>query len=89
MVEKENTLCNGQPPFNVSLKREFVEANQTDLYEIINKNQPRDIHYQIRELCEFQHWLGSNYDNLPTDSVEMTERAIKFMSYIKDKEMKL
>jgi hypothetical protein len=33
---------------------------------------------KIRELCNFQYWLGSNYTTLPTNSIEMTERASKY-----------
>ena len=32
-------------------------------------------HDKLRALCDFQHWLGSNYNDLPTDSGEMTKRA--------------
>ena len=91
MVEKESTGFRGDPieGYHYFCERKFVEANQTDLYEIINKNHPKDFNSQMRELCEFQYWLGSNYNNLPTNSIEMTERAFKFMAYLKDQEMKL
>ena len=35
-------------------------------------------HRKLRELCHFQYWLGSNYTTLPTNSIEMTERASKY-----------
>lgn len=34
---------------------------------------------KLRLLCLFQHWLGSNYNNLPTDSGNMTKRSRKFL----------
>lgn len=34
---------------------------------------------ELQKLCGFQHWLGSNYSTLPTDSIEMTDRAIKYV----------
>lgn len=36
----------------------------------------------IRLFTEFQHWLGTNYTNLPTDSDNMTKRAILFLQDI-------
>lgn len=30
------------------------------------------------DLCAFQHWLGSNYATLPTNSIEMTRRAQEY-----------
>jgi hypothetical protein len=36
-------------------------------------------HDKLRLLCHFQHWLGTHYDNLPTDSGSMTERSQKFI----------
>jgi hypothetical protein len=36
-------------------------------------------HDKLRLLCHFQHWLGSNYDNLPCDSGNMTKRSRKFL----------
>lgn len=38
---------------------------------------------KLRNLTSFQHWLGSNYNNLPTDSGNMTKRAIE---YLKEKD---
>jgi len=37
-----------------------------------------NIHDRLRVLTVFQHWLGTEYNNLPTDSGNMTERAIRF-----------
>jgi NRPS condensation-like uncharacterized protein len=34
---------------------------------------------KLRLLCHFQHWLGTHYNNLPTDSGNMTERSRKFL----------
>lgn len=36
-------------------------------------------HDKLRLLCRFQHWLGTHYNNLPTDSGNMTERSRKFL----------
>jgi hypothetical protein len=36
-------------------------------------------HDKMRMFTLFQHWLGSNYNNLPTDSMNMTERAHRFL----------
>jgi hypothetical protein len=36
-------------------------------------------HDKLRLLCHFQHWLGTHYNNLPTDSGNMTERSRKFL----------
>lgn len=35
-------------------------------------------HEELRELTAFQHWLGTNYTTLATDSEEMTKRAILY-----------
>ena len=35
-------------------------------------------HENLRQLCVFQYWLGSNYTTLPTDSTERTNRAVKY-----------
>ena len=32
----------------------------------------------LRTFTAFQHWLGANYNSLPTDSTEMTKRARKY-----------
>lgn len=40
-------------------------------------------HVKLRELCNFQYWLGSNYTTLPTNSTEMTERASKYNAELK------
>ena len=37
-----------------------------------------EIHEELRKLTAFQHWLGTNYKTLPTDSGEMTKRAILY-----------
>ena len=42
-------------------------------------------HKTLRKLCNFQYWLGSNYNTLPTNSVEMTKRAIKYIHNKDDK----
>ena len=39
---------------------------------------------KLRILTTFQHWLGTNYSNLPTDSGNMTERARKFLDENQD-----
>ena len=36
-------------------------------------------HKQLRDLCQFQYWQGTNYTTLPTSSVEMTERAVEYL----------
>ena len=36
-------------------------------------------HDKLRILTTFQHWLGTNYNNLPTDSGNMTKRARKYL----------
>jgi hypothetical protein len=35
--------------------------------------------YKLKLLTTFQHWLGTHYKNLPTDSGNMTERARHFL----------
>lgn len=37
---------------------------------------------KIRLLTGFQHWLGTSYNNLPTDSTEMTKRARLYLKLI-------
>ena len=37
-------------------------------------------HEKLSELTTFQHWLGSNYNDLPTDSKSMIERARKYLA---------
>lgn len=39
-------------------------------------------------LTGFQHWLGTNYKTLPTDSGEMTKRARLYLNFLKQKECK-
>ena len=34
-----------------------------------------DVSEKLKELTAFQHWLGSNYKTLPTDSLKLTRRA--------------
>ena len=36
-------------------------------------------HYKLRVFTAFQHWLGTHYTNLPTDSGDMTERARRYL----------
>lgn len=36
-------------------------------------------HEQLRALCNFQYWLGSNYRALTTSADQMTDRAIKYV----------
>ena len=33
----------------------------------------------MRLLCQFQYWIGTHYNNLPTDSGNMTERSRRFL----------
>lgn len=40
-------------------------------------------HDELRAYTKFQHWLATNYNNLPTTSGEMTKRAIKYLQEIK------
>lgn len=42
-------------------------------------------HDELRTYTKFQYWLATNYNNLPTTSGEMTERAIKYLQEIKQK----
>jgi hypothetical protein len=37
-------------------------------------------HKQLRDLCHFQYWLGSNFTTLPTDSTEMTKRSCEYLN---------
>ena len=37
----------------------------------------------MQSLTGFQHWLGTNYKTLPTDSGEMTKRARLYLEYLK------
>lgn len=37
-------------------------------------------HDKLRVFTAFQHWLGTNYNNLPTDSGNMTERARLYLN---------
>lgn len=39
-------------------------------------------HEELIELTAFQYWLGTNYTTLPTDSEEMTKRAILYKEYL-------
>lgn len=41
-------------------------------------------HEELRKLTAFQHWLGANYNTLPTDSGEMTKRAILYNNLTKE-----
>ena len=43
-------------------------------------NSSIDLHEGLRRLTTFQLWLGSNYTTLPTNSIEMTERAVKYLN---------
>jgi hypothetical protein len=36
-------------------------------------------HDKLRVFTAFQHWLGTHYTNLPTDSGNMTERARRYL----------
>jgi hypothetical protein len=36
-------------------------------------------HDKLRVFTAFQHWLGTHYTNLPTDSGNMTERATRYL----------
>lgn len=36
-------------------------------------------HDKLRVFTAFQHWLGTNYTNLPTDSGNMTKRARRYL----------
>lgn len=40
----------------------------------------------IRKLTAFQHWLGTNFVGLPTDSGTMTQRAIAYLDMQLDTE---
>jgi hypothetical protein len=42
-------------------------------------------HDELRTYTKFQHWLATNYNDLPTTSGEMTERAIKYLKESKTK----
>ena len=70
--DKESNIIE-HPKWIIELykKIEVLEKNQLDL-ELEN----------MRILCGFQHWLGSHYDNLPTDSTEMTKRAILYKKHL-------
>jgi hypothetical protein len=41
-------------------------------------------HDELRTYTKFQHWLATNYNDLPTTSGEMTERAIKYLKETKE-----
>lgn len=47
-------------------------------WELVEYNAPVEDHEALRKLTAFQHWLGTNYTDLPTDSGEMTKRARKY-----------
>lgn len=53
-------------------------------YLLIESKLPKEgthsIHDKARVLTTFQHWLGANYDTLSCSSVEMTERALKYLN---------
>jgi len=38
----------------------------------------------MQSLTGFQHWLGTNYKTLPTDSGEMTKRARLYLEFLKE-----
>lgn len=42
----------------------------------------------MRFLTGFQHWLGTNYKTLPTDSGEMTKRARLYLIFLNIEEIK-
>ena len=55
--------------------KDGVEFYNKDEIKVDYNNPNPDFHEQLRRLCAFQHWLGTNYTTLPTDSGEMTKRA--------------
>jgi hypothetical protein len=42
-------------------------------------------HEELGKLTAFQYWLGFNYTTLPTDSTEMTKRAVLYSKTLKAK----
>jgi hypothetical protein len=65
-----------------------VEIFDTTLFPIKHYKEPEEPannkDRKLRLLCHFQHFLGSNYNNLPTDSGTMTERARMFLEPAKE-----
>lgn len=43
-----------------------------------------DKHEKRRLFCRFQYWLSTNYNTLPTNSIEMTKRSVKFLKENED-----
>ncbi|MBN2776823.1 MAG: hypothetical protein JXR36_04230 [Bacteroidales bacterium] len=44
-------------------------------YQAVDANK----HDKLRVFTAFQHWLATNYANLPADSGNMTRRAIRYL----------